>query len=169
MDALPPSGRAQRLVSLDALRAMLGCETGVSDWIEISQGRIDAFAALSGDHQFIHTDPAKAAQTPMGGTIAHGFHILSLLTYLATGARPRLEGVVHSLNYGIDRLRFVTPVPAGARVRARFALAGLTERKRGEILQEWEVTVEIEGQDVAEGGRPALVCRWLSLSVLGGA
>lgn len=156
-----PMDREHRYVSLEALRAMVGTETGVSDWTRIGQDRIDAFAALCGDHQFIHVDPERAAETPMGGTIAHGFYTMSLLTWMGMGARPRLEGLRHSVNYGIDKLRFVAPVPAGARVRARFVLAALEERKPGEVTQTYDVTVEIEGHD-----RPALVCRWLSRGYL---
>ena len=166
MSTALPMDRAHRYVSLDALRGMVGTETGVSDWTEIGQDRIDAFADLSGDHQFIHVDPATAVETPMGGTIAHGFYTLSLLTYLGMGARPRLEGIAHSVNYGIDKLRFVAPVPAGARVRARFTLAELEERRPGEITLTYDVVVEIEGQEIAGGGRPALACRWLSRSYL---
>ena len=161
MSTALPMDREHRFVSPDALRAMVGQETGVSDWVEIGQDRIDAFADLCGDHQFIHVDPARAAETPMGGTIAHGFHILAMLSWLGMGPRPRLEGVRHSVNYGIDRLRFVAPVPSGARIRARFVLAELQERKPGELTTTYDVTVEIEGQE-----RPALICRWLSRAYL---
>ena len=161
MSTALPMDKEHRFVALDVLRGMVGHETGVSDWVAIGQDRIDAFADLCGDHQFIHTDPARAANTPMGGTIAHGFHTLALLSYLGMGARPRLDGIRHSVNYGIDRLRFVAPVPSGARIRARFVLAELEERKPGEITTAYDVTVEIEG-----GDRPALVCRWLSRAYL---
>ena len=156
-----PMDRDHRYVSLEALRGMVGTETGLSEWTTIGQDRIDAFADLSGDHQFIHVDPEAAAETPMGTTVAHGFYTLSLLSYLGMGTRPRLEGVKHSVNYGIDRLRFVAPVPSGARVRARFVLAELEERKPGEVTMHYDVTVEVENQE-----RPALVCRWLSRSYL---
>ena len=156
-----PIDRQHRFVPLDALRAMVGQQTGVSDWVEIGQNRIDAFADLCGDHQFIHTDPVRAAGTPMGGTIAHGFHVLSMLSWFGIGARPRLEGLRHSVNYGIDRLRFVSPVPCGARLRAQFVLADLQEHAPGEVTTTYDVTVEIEGQE-----RPALVCRWLSRAFL---
>ncbi|MFK7942867.1 MAG: MaoC family dehydratase [Paracoccaceae bacterium] len=156
-----PIDRDHRYVSLDKLRGMVGTETGVSDWTVIGQDRIDAFADLTGDHQFIHVDPEAAAETPMGTTIAHGFYTLSLLSYLGMGPRPRLQGVKHSVNYGIDKLRFVAPVPSGARVRARFVLAELEERKPGELTMHYDVTVEVEDQD-----RPALVCRWLARSYM---
>ncbi len=155
-----------RHLSLAELRALVGQETGVSDWLPVTQERIDAFADLCGDHQFIHVDPERAAQTPMGGTIAHGFLSLSLLTYLAAGARPRVAGVRHSVNYGFDRVRFVSPVPAGARIRARFTLAALDEPKPGEVRFEWDVAVEVEGNEIATGGRPTVIARWLTRSYL---
>ncbi len=124
-----------RHVALEALRARVGEEIGVSDWLTIGQDRIDAFADLCGDHQFIHVDPARAAATPFGGTIAHGFLTLSLLTWFAAGVRTRIEGTRHSVNYGFDRLRFVAPVPAGGRVRGGFRRTSLAERKPGEITQ----------------------------------
>ena len=152
----------QRHVPLEALRARVGEEIGVSDWLTIGQDRIDAFADLCGDHQFIHVDPERAAETPFGGTIAHGFLTLSLLTWFARGVRPRIESTRHSVNYGLDRLRFVAPVPAGARVRGRFRLTSLEERVPGEVTQHYEVTVEIEGAE-----RPALVADWITRAYLG--
>ncbi len=157
----------QVYVPLEALRARVGEEIGVSDWLTIGQDRIDAFADLCGDHQFIHVDPARAAATPFGGTIAHGFLTLSLLTWFAAGVRPRIEGTRRSVNYGLDRLRFVAPVPAGSRVRGRFRLTSLDERKPGEVTQHYEVTVEIEGAEVESGGRPALVADWITRAYLG--
>ncbi|MFQ5567423.1 MAG: MaoC family dehydratase [Paracoccaceae bacterium] len=155
-------GKEHRHVALAALRARVGEEIGVSDWLTIGQDRVDAFADLTGDHQFIHVDPARAAATPFGGTIAHGFLTLSLLTWFARGVRPRIEGTRHSVNYGFDRLRFVAPVPAGGRVRGRFRLTRLEERVPGEVTQHYEVTVEIE-----DGERPALVADWITRAYLG--
>ena len=148
-------------IDLPALEARVGEEIGVSDWVTIDQPMIDAFADLTGDHQFIHVDPDRAAETPFGGTIAHGFMTLSLLTWFAAGVRPRIEGTRHSVNYGFDRLRFVAPVPSGARIRGRFRLTALEERVPGEITQHYEVTVEIEG-----GERPALVADWITRAFL---
>ena len=148
-------------VPLEVLRAQVGEELGASDWLTIGQDRIDAFADLCGDHQFIHVDPERAATTPFGGTIAHGFLTVSLLTWFAAGVRPRIEGTRHSVNYGFDRLRFVAPVPVGCRVRGRFRLTRLEERAPGEITQHYEVTVEIEGKD-----RPALVADWVTRAYL---
>ena len=150
-----------RHLTLGEMRVLVGREAGVSDWLAVGQDRIDAFANLCGDHQFIHVDPVRAAETPMGGTVAHGFLTLSLLSYLAAGARPRIEGTVRAVNYGFDRVRFTAPVPAGARIRARFILAALDESRPGEVSLTWDVTVEVEGQ-----ARPALAARWLTRSYL---
>lgn len=136
----------------------IGDEIGLSDWLLVDQARIDAFAAATDDRQFIHVDPERAAQTPFGGTIAHGFLTLSLIPTLADrapGMQP--DGVRMGVNYGSDRLRFLTPVRAGARIRARFRLLALDEKRPGQWQQTNEVTVEIEG-----GDKPALVCHSIS-------
>ena len=127
----------------------------VSRWFAIDQARIDAFAAVCEDHQFIHVDPARAAETRFGGTIAHGFLTLSLLSAMAYDAIPATDAL--SVNYGFDRVRFVSPVPSGARVRGRFTVAQTEERAPGERTLHWDVAVEVEGAP-----RPALVARWLS-------
>lgn len=146
-------------VSLDALRAMRGSELGVSDWLTVDQTRIDAFADVTEDHQFVHVDPERArAETPFGGTIAHGLLTLSLIVRLCLEAVPEIEGRRMMLNYGFDRIRFPAPVPSGSRVRARTVLADVDERKPGQILVQLDVTIEIEGED-----RPAVVAEWLSL------
>jgi acyl dehydratase len=158
---MPLHAQPDRYVTLREMRALVGREAGVSEWLEVGQDRIDAFADLCGDHQFIHVDPERAAGTPIGGTVAHGFLTLSLLSYLAAGARPRIEGTVRAVNYGFDRVRFTAPVPAGARIRARFVLAALDESRSGEVSLTWDVTVEVQGRD-----RPALAARWLTRSYL---
>ena len=145
-----------RYWTVDQYRAQIGQEVGVSDWLEITQSRIDAFGALTGDDQFIHVDPEKAKETPFGGTIAHGFYTLSVLTYLGRGARPRLEGMTRSVNYGFDRIRFVSPVKVDSRIRARFTLDALDDSKEGYLTVHWGVTVEIERED-----RPALIANWI--------
>ena len=127
----------------------------ISRWLTIDQARIDAFAEVIEDHQFIHVDPARAAETRFGGTIAHGFLTLSLLSAMAYDAIPLTDAL--SVNYGFDRIRFLSPVPAGARVRGRFTLAEVEERAPGERTLRWDVSVEVEGSE-----RPALVARWLS-------
>ena len=104
------------------LAARTGTEIGVSDWVEVSQDMIDRFADLTDDHQFIHVDPVLAAQTPFGGTIAHGFLVLSLLAKLGQSAEFVLEGIQMGVNYGFDKVRLVSPVRAGKRVSGRFTL-----------------------------------------------
>ena len=136
----------------------VGTET-VSDWVEVTQAMINQFAEATGDHQFIHVDPVRAAQTPFGGTIAHGFLTLSLMPLLASKVAdaPMLEGVKMGVNYGGERVRFLTPVPSGARVRGRFKLLGFQQKRPGQFQQTTEFTVEIDGQD-----KPALVAEWIS-------
>mgnify|MGYP000471325513 CR=1 FL=1 len=144
--------------SIDALTARVGGEARVSHWHVVDQARIDAFASATDDHQFIHVDPVRAlAETPFGGTIAHGFLSVSLLPAMLAEVLPDMEGRRRAVNYGFDRLRFVSPVRAGARVRGHFALTGIEERKPGEITATHAVTVEIEG-----AVRPALVAEWIT-------
>ena len=141
----------------DAMKSRIGVES-VSDWVEVTQAMIDAFAEATGDRQFIHVDPVAAAQTPFGGTIAHGFLTLSLMPLLtAKTDMPRLEGARMGVNYGGERVRFLTPVRSGSRVRGRFKLLRFQEKRPGQFQQSVEFTVEIEGQD-----KPALVAEWIS-------
>jgi acyl dehydratase len=150
-------GRMGSTTSLAALAARTGEEIGASGWTTVDQDMIDRFAALTGDDYFIHTDPERAAaETPFGGAVAHGFLTLSLLAPMAYDALPDIAGRHMQVNYGFDRVRFVAPVPAGARIRARFVLAAC-EHRPGEATITWRVTVEIAG-----GERPALVADWLS-------
>lgn len=153
---------ATKTVSRAAFEAMIGTEIGVSDWFTISQAQIDAFADCTHDHQYIHIDPEAAAQTPFGGTIAHGFLTLSLLSAMAY-QMPSIEGAVMGVNYGFNKIRFVSPVRSGARIRGRFTLAELTQIRPGEVQFTMHVTVEIDGQD-----KPALVAEWLSRRYFGG-
>ncbi len=139
-----------------------GMELGLSDWLEIDQALIDRFADLTKDWQFIHVDPVRAAETSLGGTVAHGFLTLSLASHLLAQAVPTIgDGVREGLNYGFDRLRFLAPVPAGARIRGRFRLKGVQERGPGVRLLTLEMTIEIQG-----GERPALVADWLTMQRL---
>jgi acyl dehydratase len=141
--------------SVGKLGELVGREVAVSEWVEVSQGRIDAFAEATEDRQWIHTDPGRAArESPFKGTIAHGFLTLSLLSELGRTAM-RVGGVRMGINYGLDRVRFVAPVPAGARIRGRFKLSAL-EEFRGGAQATWEVSVEREG-----GDRPCCVAQWL--------
>jgi acyl dehydratase len=146
------------LASLDDIRASIGEEVGVSGWLTIDQDRIDAFAEATEDRQFIHTDPTAAAQTPFGGTVAHGFLTLSLLSRMAAEAMLVPEGLKMAINYGLDRVRFIAPVKSGKRVRGRFKLDSVEEKAPGQWLMRHEVSVEIEGED-----RPALTAQWLGL------
>jgi acyl dehydratase len=144
--------------SLDEIRARIGDEIGVSSWLMIDQSRIDAFAEATEDRQFIHTDPAAAAQTPFGGTVAHGFLSLSLLSRMAAEAMLLPSGLKMAINYGLDRVRFLAPVRSGKRVRGRFVLDSVEEKAPGQLLLRHTVTVEIEGED-----KPALTAQWLGL------
>ena len=146
------------VASLDEIRARVGEEVGVSAWITVDQERIDAFADATEDRQFIHVDPAAAAATPFGGTIAHGFLSLSLLSRMAADAALLPEGLKMAVNYGFERVRFLAPVKSGRRVRSRFTLDSVQEKAPGQWLMRHTVTVEIEGED-----KPALTAEWLGL------
>jgi acyl dehydratase len=146
------------VASLDEIRAKIGSEVGVSDWILVDQARIDAFAEATEDRQFVHVDPDAAARTPFGGTVAHGFLTLSLLSRMAADAMLLPDSTNLVVNYGVNRVRFLAPVRAGARVRGRFTLDSLEEKAPGQMLMRHTVTVEIEGED-----KPALNAEWLGL------
>lgn len=137
--------------------ALVGSEVGLSGWHTIDQARIDAYADIVADRQFIHTDPEAAASSPFGGTIAHGFLTVGLLSVMSYEALSDFDGYDVSVNYGFDRLRFVSPVPSGARVRGRFRLGAVEEKSPGAFTFHWDVTVEIEGAE-----KPALVARWIT-------
>jgi acyl dehydratase len=145
-------------ISLHAYRALVGQEVGVSKWFTIDQQRIDRFADVTEDHQFFHVDPERAKASPYGGTVAHGFLTLSLLSPMAFEVQPRLKEQVMSFNYGFDRVRLTAPVPAGSRIRGRFILKKIVDRGPKEIIAKSEVTVEVEGVE-----KPALVADWLGL------
>ena len=152
-----------QVVSKDSLMGMVGTELGTSDWFTIDQERIDQFADVTVDHQFIHVDEEQAGQTPLGGTIAHGFLTLSLLTHLTSQMGVTPENTVMVFNYGLDRLRFINPVRAGSNVRAHSRLMDVTEKQPGQLLIKSEVTVEIEGAE-----KPALVAESLMMAVTAG-
>jgi acyl dehydratase len=143
------------------LDGLVGKTLGVSEWLGIDQTRIDAFAEVTEDRQFIHVDPKRAAATPFGGTIAHGLLTLSMIVKLCWDFVPKLRGTELVLNYGFDKVRFVTPVKVGSRIRARGQLASVTERKPGRLLINMSVEIEIEGS-----AKPALIAEWLSLHVV---
>lgn len=144
-------------MKIEALREKIGTLIGTSDWYLLDQDRINQFAAVTLDEQFIHTDPEKAATTPFGSTIAHGFLTLALLPAMGGDVIPKLDGHVMSVNYGFEKLRFLSPVSAGSRVRGHFTLSSLDVRKPGEVTLLWEVTIEIDGKE-----KPALYAEWLN-------
>ncbi len=146
------------VASLDQIRARIGQEVGTSGWLLVDQARIDAFADATEDRQFIHVDPAAAAQTPFGGTVAHGFLTLSLLSRMAAEAMLLPDTLQMAVNYGFERVRFIAPVRSGARVRGRFVLDSAEEKGPGQVLTRHSVTVEIEGET-----KPALTALWLGL------
>ncbi len=148
-------------IPLDDYRALVGQELGVSDWVLVDQARIDAFAEVTGDHQFIHVDPVRAAQTPFGTTIAHGYLTLSLCSSFAYQALPGVVGTKMGVNYGLNKVRFMAPVKSGKRVRGRFSLADVTQRPDGAWQSTVNVTVEIEGET-----KPALAAEWITLQYL---
>jgi len=146
------------IATIEQIRSRIGEEVGVSGWIAVDQARIDAFAEATDDRQFIHVDPAAAADGPFGGTIAHGFLLLSLLPRMGAEAMLIPEGMKVGINYGLDRVRFLAPVRSGRRVRGRFSLDSVEEKAPGQWLLRHNVSVEIEDEE-----KPALAALWLTL------
>ena len=148
-------------VSIEEYAGKVGQHLGTSEGLTVDQAMIDKFADATGDHQFIHVDPERAAQTPFGGTIAHGFLTLSLLPLLNQMTDlQRVDGIKMGVNYGSNRLRFLAPVRAGKRVRGHFKLLEFEQKRPGQCQQTSEVTIEIEGED-----KPALVADWITRMV----
>ena len=146
-------------VSLEAYQNMVGQEVGVSSWHLVDQERINLYADVIEDHQFIHIDPERARrETSFGATVAHGFLTMSLLSIMSYEVMPVIQGTTMGVNYGFDKLCFVSPVRSGSRVRGRFKLTEAKLRKPNELQSRTNVTVEIEGEE-----RPALVADWLGL------
>ena len=143
---------------LAEIRNRIGDEVGVSGWLTIDQQRIDEFAEATEDRQFIHVDKDAAARTPFGGTIAHGFLSLSMLSRMAAEGMLIPDRVKMAVNYGLDRVRFIAPVKSGKRIRGRFRLDSVDEKAPGQLLLRHTVTVEIEGEE-----KPALTAEWLGL------
>ena len=143
------------------LPSLPGLEIAPSSWLEISQERVNRFADATDDHQFIHVDPEKAAQTPFKGTIAHGYLTLSLVPFLTGENFPRIEGLLMGINYGSDKVRFLRAVRVGSRVRARQEILDATEKKAGQWLIKSRVTVEIENES-----KPALIADTLALFIV---
>ncbi|SDM49370.1 MaoC family dehydratase [Maricaulis salignorans] len=144
------------------LASEIGKEIGLSNWIKLDQSRIDQFADVTEDHQFIHLDAERAAkETPFGGTIAHGFLSLSMLSRMAMDIAFTLEGMAMGINYGFDKVRFLTPVSSGRKIRGRFVLEDAVEKSPGQWMLRFGITVEIEGED-----KPALIAQWLTMQVV---
>ncbi|WP_372610476.1 MaoC family dehydratase [Aquicoccus sp.] len=149
-------------LTLEEMRALVGRKMGTSSWFTIDQKRIDAFADVTEDWQFIHVDLEAAKATPFGTTIAHGFLTLSMLSAMVY-EMPVLENVAMGVNYGFDKVRFLSPVPAGARIRGHFTLTALDESKPGFVTTHTSVEVEIEGEE-----KPALAADWIGRRYFGG-
>ena len=141
------------------IAATVGDHFATSEWVEMSQERINQFAEATGDHQFIHVNEEMAKMTPFGGTIAHGFLTLSMIPYLsATSDMPRVDGIKMAVNYGGNKTRFIAPVRSGKRIRGVWKLLEMAEKRPGQWQQTVEITIEIEGED-----KPALICEWMTL------
>ena len=153
---------AMTVVSKEELVKLAGTRFEPGEWITIDQDRINTFADCTEDHQFIHIDEEKAAQTPFGGTIAHGFLTLSMLVKMMEGIGVTPDNVVMGINYGFDKIRFLAPVRAGKRVRACAELVSVEQKDENRFLIKQGITVEIEGEET-----PALVAEWLSMVVTG--
>lgn len=152
-----------KLVAPAELPSFVGKDLGTSDWFQIDQERINAFADATKDHQFIHVNPELAKSTPFGGTIAHGYLTVSLLPFLQTSMADMIlpQGMKMGMNYGFDKLRFMAPVKTGKRVRARAKLLEAVEKKPGQWLLKFEYTIEIEDE-----AKPAMVAEWLLMYFL---
>ncbi|MFT3727168.1 MAG: MaoC family dehydratase [Terricaulis sp.] len=142
----------------ETIKAKIGSEIGLSDWFTIDQDKINRFADLTEDHQFIHVNPDMAAQTSFGGTIAHGFFVLSMIAKFGLSADFVMEGVYMALNYGFEKVRLIAPVKVDKRIRGRFVLKDMVERAPGQWLSTMTVTIEIEGEN-----KPAIIADWLGL------
>ena len=147
-----------KTVKPEDLQATVGTDLGVSDWITIEQDRVNQFADVTEDHQFIHVNPEMAKMTPFGGPIAHGFLTLSLLSKFSEQGGLVIEGVKMGVNYGFEKVRFLAPVKVGKKVRGHFKLKAADEKRPGQYLLTYEITVEIEGEE-----KPALVADWLGM------
>ncbi len=148
-------------IKAEDLTSLIGKDLDPSPWLEITQERVNRFAEATNDHQFIHVDPEKAAQTPFGGPIAHGFLSLSLLSYLNAQSAVVPENLVMGVNYGSDKIRYLMPVRVGKRIRSLQKVLEVTEKKPGNWLLKYQVTVEIENEET-----PALIAEILSMLVV---
>jgi acyl dehydratase len=148
-------------LTLAGLDERIGQELGVSDWVAMDQARIDAFAACTGDHQWIHVDVERAKrESPFRGPVAHGYLALAMVAPLSMQVGVIPKDAAAGLNYGIDKVRFLAPVPAGARVRLRVVLAGVQPKDGGQVIMKTQNTLEVEGFD-----KPALIAETLALLI----
>ncbi|WP_105438058.1 MaoC family dehydratase [Neorhizobium sp. T25_13] len=148
-----------REISLTEVEGLVGTEVGVSDWLTVDQPMIDLFAKATHDHQFIHVDPERAlAESPFGGTIAHGFLTLSLLSAMNFDCVPRIREQTMGINYGFDRIRFMSPVKSGSRIRGHFTLAEIRFRGAGMLMTTYDISIEIENEK-----KPALTAIWITI------
>ncbi|MEM9810175.1 MAG: MaoC family dehydratase [Pseudomonadota bacterium] len=148
------------IIALDDLVQQIGNSRVTSDWVVIDQDRINRFADITEDRQFIHVDEDAAKASPFGGTIAHGFLTLSMLTKLAEDAAFVLEGIEAGVNYGFNKIRFINPVHAGKTIRGHFSLTGHKQPKPGQHVLTYHVEVEVEGED-----KPALIAEWVTMQI----
>lgn len=148
-------------VKKEDLQSLIGKTSEPSEWLEVTQDRVNQFADCTLDHQFIHIDPERAAQTPFGGPIAHGFLSLSLLSHFAEQYSFVIDGFQMGINYGFDKVRFLAPVRVGKRIRAAAKVLSVDETKPGQFRLKSEVTVEIEGE-----AKPALLAEWLTVQIV---
>ena len=148
-------------IKVEDFPTLIGKELEPSSWLEITQERVNQFADATNDHQFIHVDPEKAAQTPFGGPIAHGFLSLSLLSFLSEQNLVVPENLAIAINYGSDKIRYLMPVRVGKRIRSRQKVLEVEEKKPGQWLMKTAVTVEIESEET-----PALIAEILTMLVV---
>ncbi|HPG01877.1 MAG TPA: MaoC family dehydratase [Rhodoblastus sp.] len=158
-----PFNASRPKTSLAEIEASVGKEVGLSRWFTIDQALITAFGKLTQDEYFIHMDPVRAAkETPFGGSIAHGFLTLSMLSAMAYDALPEVEGRTMGMNYGFDKIRFLSPVPAGSKVRGHFVISAVEKKSPQQVVVRYGISVEIEGKP-----KPALAAEWLTVAFFG--
>ena len=149
------------LLDKESMQDHIGEDCGVSDWVEITQENVNVFAEITKDPQFIHINPELAAKTMFGGTVAHGFMSLSMLSHFAmSGCGVTIRGATIGVNYGFEKVRFIMPVRVGKRIRGKARLLAVEETKPNQFRFNQEVTIEIEGEE-----KPAVVCEWITMAI----
>jgi acyl dehydratase len=150
-----------QLIERNEVEKYIGHQCETTDWFEVTQDQVDVFADCTIDRQFIHVDPVAAASTPFGGTIAHGFLTLSMLSYFSTSYNLVIKGITMGVNKGFDKVRFVSPVRVGSKIRCHAKVIDIKEKRPGQFDFKTEVSIEIEGED-----KPALVAEWLAVQMV---